>query len=163
MLLSYGSGRQRINGNKKCRWIDGNFDCHGNAAVRRKAHRPMKHIQGFTWNHWMPPLVECLCRITPVAAMVEEFESNTQNTNKTQLLASNYGTFRSLVFVRIFTPKRTLFSSSMWQALCKCETPRLELESSAKFLAIKHCQRSKIRKVIKLAQSSFFKWAHMGP
>ena len=44
-----------------------------------------------------------------------------------------------------------------------CPRPRLELESSAKFLAIKHCQRSKIWKIIKLAQSSFFKWAHMGP
>ncbi len=31
-----------------------------------------------------------------VAAMVDEFEWNTQNTNKTQLLASNYGTFQSL-------------------------------------------------------------------
>jgi len=31
--------------------------------------------------------------IGPEAAMVKEFESNTQNTNKTQLLASNYSTF----------------------------------------------------------------------
>ena len=29
--------------------------------------------------------------------MTNEFEWNTQNTNKTQLLASNYGTFWSLV------------------------------------------------------------------
>ena len=34
MLFSYGSGQQRIDGNKKCRQIDGNFDCHGNAAAR---------------------------------------------------------------------------------------------------------------------------------
>jgi hypothetical protein len=53
----------------------------------------MEHIQGFTWSHWMPPLVECLRRIAPVAAMVDEFERNTQNTNKTQRLASNYDTF----------------------------------------------------------------------
>jgi hypothetical protein len=45
----------------------------------------------------MLPLVECLRRIAPVAAMVDEFKRNTQNTNKTQLLASNYGTFWSLV------------------------------------------------------------------
>jgi len=29
-------------------------------------------------------------RIIPVAAMVDEFVETTQNTNKTQLLASNY-------------------------------------------------------------------------
>ena len=29
--------------------------------------------------------------------MVNEFIETTQNTNKTQLLASNYGTFRALV------------------------------------------------------------------
>jgi hypothetical protein len=27
-------GQQRIDGNKKCRQIDGNFYCHGNAAAR---------------------------------------------------------------------------------------------------------------------------------
>jgi hypothetical protein len=53
----------------------------------------MEHIQGFTRSHWMPPLVECVRRIAPAATMVDEFERNTQNTNKTQLLASNYGTF----------------------------------------------------------------------
>jgi hypothetical protein len=40
-----------------------------------------------------------------VATMVEELESNTQNTNKTQLLASNYSTFRSLVVCENFNPK----------------------------------------------------------
>ncbi len=29
--------------------------------------------------------------------MVDEFERNTKNTNKTQLLASSYGTFQALV------------------------------------------------------------------
>jgi hypothetical protein len=37
----------------------------------------------------MPPLGKCLRRITPAAAMVNEFVETTQNTNKTQLLASN--------------------------------------------------------------------------
>jgi hypothetical protein len=60
----------------------------------------MEHIQGFTRSHWMPPSGECLHRIALAAAMVKEFESNTQNTNKTQLLTSttsNYDTFQSLV------------------------------------------------------------------
>jgi hypothetical protein len=78
---------------KKIRQIDGNFDCHGDAAVRRGAYRPMEHIEGFTRrSHWMLPSAECLHCITTAAAMVKEFKSNTQNTNKTQLSASNYGT-----------------------------------------------------------------------
>jgi hypothetical protein len=60
--------------NKKCRQIAGNFDCHGNAEVRRGVYRPMEHIQGFTRSHWMPSSVECLCCIAPVADMVDEFE-----------------------------------------------------------------------------------------
>ena len=82
MLFSYGSGRQQIDGNKKCRQIDGNFDCHGNAAVRRGAHLPTEHVQDFTGSHWMPPSGKCLGHITLAAAMVNEFELNTQSTNK---------------------------------------------------------------------------------
>jgi hypothetical protein len=74
MLFSHGSGQQRINDNKKCRQIAGDFDGHGNAAVRRKAHRPMEHIQGLTRSRWMPPSGECLRRIAPATAMVNDFE-----------------------------------------------------------------------------------------
>ena len=66
---------------------------NGNAAVRRGAHRPIEHVQSFTGSHWMPPSGKCLRRIAPAVAMVNEFVETTQNTNKTQLLASNYGTF----------------------------------------------------------------------
>ena len=58
-----------------------------------KVHRPMEHIQGFISFHWMPPLGKCLHPIPPTAAKVDEFVETTQNTTKTQLLASNYGTF----------------------------------------------------------------------
>jgi hypothetical protein len=34
----------------------------------------MEHIQGFTVSQWMPPSVDCLGRIAPVAAMVNKFE-----------------------------------------------------------------------------------------
>ena len=130
VLVSYGSGWQWIGGNKKFRWIAGNGDCHGEQRYG------VGHIQGFTWSHWMPPMVECLCRIAPVAAMVDEFEWNTQNTTKTQLLASNNGTFWLLVVIENFNPKTdSLISSSMRQAWFKCETPRLELESSAILLS----------------------------
>jgi hypothetical protein len=40
----------------------------------------------------------------PAAAMFNEFVETTQNTNKTQLLPSNYGTFRALIFSENFIP-----------------------------------------------------------
>ena len=109
--------------------IAGNFDCNLNAAVRRGAHCPMEHIYGFTRSCWIPPSSECLRLIAPAAAMVDKFEGNTQNTNKTQLLASNYDTvhFVYYMFMRILGPKTdSLISSLMQQASFKCETPRLE-------------------------------------
>ena len=57
------------------------------------AHCLIEHVKGFTGSHWMPPLGKCLRRIAPVATMVNELDRTTQNTNKAQLLASNYGTF----------------------------------------------------------------------
>ena len=136
--LAYGCGQQRNWQDKKCRQIDDDFEGHGDAAVWRGVHRPMEHIQGFTQSHWMPPLVDCLCRIAPAAAMVDKFEWDTQNSNNTQLLAINYSTLRSLVVCENFKPKTDpLFSSSMRQVSFKCETPWLELESSASFLSIK--------------------------
>ena len=74
MLFSYGCGQQWNRQQQKCRQIDDDFDGHGDAAVRREAHRPMEHIQGFTRSPWMPPSGECLRRIAPVAAMVDNFE-----------------------------------------------------------------------------------------
>jgi len=103
--LAYGCGQQQNQRDKKCRQMDDNFDGHGIAAVRRGAHRPMKHIQGFTRSHWMPPSGKCLRRIAPAAVMVNEFVETTQNTKKTQLLASNYGTFRALVNSENFIPQ----------------------------------------------------------
>jgi len=41
----------------------------------------------------MPPSGECLSRIAPAAAMVNEFVETTKNTKKTQFLASDYSTF----------------------------------------------------------------------
>ncbi len=65
----------------------------------------MEHVQGFTGSHWMPPSVEYSHRIAPAAAMVNEFVETTQNTNKTQLLASNYSTFRAQVISENFIPQ----------------------------------------------------------
>jgi hypothetical protein len=95
MLFSYGYGygQEHIGDNNKCRQIAGNFDCHTDAAVRHKAHRPIEHIQGFTRSHWMPPLGKCMRRTAPAAIMADEFVKTTLTTNKSQLLPSNYGIF----------------------------------------------------------------------
>jgi hypothetical protein len=53
----------------------------------------------------MPPSGKCLRHIAPAAAMFNEFVETTQNTNKTQLLPSNYGTFRALVVCENFVPQ----------------------------------------------------------
>ena len=118
LLFSNGNGQQRINYNEKCRQIAGNFDYHADVVVRRGAHRPMEHIQG-SGLHWKPldaAMGECMCciGIAPAAAMVDEFVENTQNTDKTHLLASNYSTYRALVIRENFipqNPKRTLYSA----------------------------------------------------
>jgi len=62
MLFSYGYGQQQIGDNKKCRRIASDFDCNTDVAVRRGAHPPIHHIQGFTRSYWMPPSGECLRR-----------------------------------------------------------------------------------------------------
>ena len=63
------------------KWLGqaGDLGCCADVSVQHGAHSPMEHVLGFTWNHWMPPLGECLCH------MVDEFIETTQNTNKTQL------------------------------------------------------------------------------
>jgi hypothetical protein len=65
----------------------------------------MEHIQGFTGSPWMPLLGKCLRRIAPAAAMINKFVETTQNTNKTQLLASNHSTFRALINSENFIPQ----------------------------------------------------------
>ncbi len=105
MFFSYGCGQQWIDDNEKCRRIAGDFDCHADASKRRGAHRPMELVQGFTGSRWMPPSGKCLRRTAPAAAMVNEFVETTQNTNKSQLLASNYSTFRALIISENFIPQ----------------------------------------------------------
>jgi hypothetical protein len=53
----------------------------------------------------MPLSGKCLRRITPAATMVGGLVETTLNTKKTQLVPSNYGTFRSLVVCENFIPQ----------------------------------------------------------
>ena len=132
MVFSYVLvGNNKSATTKKCRQIAGDFDCHADSTVQGGAHRPIEHIQGFTWNPWMLPLSKYLHRIAPAAAMVDKLVETTLNTTKTQHLPSNYGTFRLLVVCENFNHKTDpLLNSSMRQASFKCKTPRLELKSS---------------------------------
>jgi len=54
---------------------------------------------------WMLPSGECLRHIAPAAVIVDEFVETTQNTTMTQLLSSNYGTFRALVVCENLVPQ----------------------------------------------------------
>ncbi len=49
----------------------------------------MKHVQGFIWSHWTPPLGKQKHHIAPMATIVSMAVKNNKNANKTQLLASN--------------------------------------------------------------------------
>ncbi len=84
-------GNSKIEDDKKCRQIAGNFDWK--AVVQGGVHCLMKHIQGYTGDHWMLPSGECLCHIAPAADMVNKIVEIPHNTtNKTHLLAGNYPT-----------------------------------------------------------------------
>ena len=79
--------------------------------------------------HWKPLDAKCLRRIAPAAAMVNEFIETAQNTNKTQLLASNYSTFRALINSENFIPQNRPSTQlidatsfvSMWNATIGAE------------------------------------------
>jgi hypothetical protein len=75
MVFSLWCGQQKNRRNKKCMQINADFDDHADAAVLvlLGAHRLMKHIQGFTRSHCLPPSGECLHRIAAAAAMVDDF------------------------------------------------------------------------------------------
>jgi hypothetical protein len=77
-------GNNEINNNKKHTSNAGNFDYHADAAVRCGAHRPMKHIPGFTRSHCMPPSGECFHCMAVAAAVVDNFG------RKYKTLTTNY-------------------------------------------------------------------------
>jgi hypothetical protein len=140
--------RQKIQANQRQFWWP--WRCSGmtRGTSPNKAH-PGLHSKPLDAAIGWVPAPYC-----PDSGHGQRIRINTQNTNKTQLLASNYdyGTFRALVVCENFNPKTNpLLSSSMQRASCKYEMPRLELKSSRTFLAIKRCQRTKIWK----------KWCHI--
>ena len=71
--------QQRNRRDTKCRQIDDHFDDHANAAVQCRAHRPMKHNQGFTRSQWIQPSGECSHRIAAAAAWSTISVKNTKH------------------------------------------------------------------------------------
>ena len=59
------------------------------AAVRRGAHCPIEHIQGFIRSHWMLTSGECLCRLS-----TNSLKQHETLTKHSFYLATTYGTFR---------------------------------------------------------------------
>jgi hypothetical protein len=87
----------------------GYYECVNTPGLWRHANRPITFsliVDDFGVNYVGKEHAEqSTRRIAPVAAIVNEFVETTQNTNKTQLLASNYGTFRALVNSENFIPQ----------------------------------------------------------
>jgi hypothetical protein len=98
----------------------------------------------------MPPLGDCLRPTPQAAAIVDDYVEKTQNTNKTTTVH-----FDHLLFVRILTPKWTLYSAH------RCNKLRLNVRCQdwSWCLDIKGCQGTKRKKVIKQSQSSLIKKA----
>jgi hypothetical protein len=51
----------------KCTSSTGWFDGHGGAPEQYRWHCPMRHVQGYSGSHWMPPLGNYLICIAPAA------------------------------------------------------------------------------------------------
>jgi hypothetical protein len=51
----------------ECTLSTGRFDGHSGAPEQYRWHRPMRHVQGYSRSHWMPPSGNYLLRIAPVA------------------------------------------------------------------------------------------------
>jgi hypothetical protein len=52
----------------KCTSSAGRFNGHGGALEQYRRHRLMRHVQGYSGSHWMPPLGNYLLCIAPAAA-----------------------------------------------------------------------------------------------
>ena len=126
--------------------------CHADAAIQHGAHRLIEHIQGFTWSHWMPPLGECLCLITPA---VKEFVETTLITNQTQLLASKFGTFWSRVVCENFIPQNEPSTQLINATSCiKMWNVTMLAYELADISSYQSCEGTKIGEVIKQSWSS---------
>jgi hypothetical protein len=62
-----------------CTSFAGNFDGHGDAPERNRAHRSMRPAQSFNWSHRTPQSVKYSLRIVPATARVPYKQAKQQN------------------------------------------------------------------------------------
>ncbi len=62
----------------KCTSTAGHFDGHGSAPEQYRQHRPMRHVQGYSRSHWMPPSGNYSLHIAPAAARATGKKNNQQ-------------------------------------------------------------------------------------
>jgi hypothetical protein len=66
----------------ECTLPAGRFDGHGGAPEQYRWHRPMRHVQGYSRSHLMPPLGNYLLHIAPAAARATGKQQQSTNTPK---------------------------------------------------------------------------------
>ncbi len=68
----------------KCTSSAGRFDGHSSALEQYRWHCPMRHVQGYSGSHWMPPSGDYLLCIAPAAARATANKMTTKKcTRKT--------------------------------------------------------------------------------
>ncbi len=66
----------------KCTSSAGHFDGHGSVPEQYRWHCPMRHVQGYSGSHWMPPSGNYLLQIAPAAARATVNERTTKKCTK---------------------------------------------------------------------------------
>jgi hypothetical protein len=62
----------------KCTSSAGHFNGHGGVPEGNRWHHLMRHVQGYSRSHWMPPLGDYLLRIAPAAARATANKTTTK-------------------------------------------------------------------------------------
>jgi hypothetical protein len=65
-----------------CSFIVGHFDGHGGLPVQYEVHRLMRHVQGYSGSHWMPPSGNYLLHIAPAATRATANKTTTTKCTK---------------------------------------------------------------------------------
>jgi hypothetical protein len=66
----------------ECTSSAGRFDGHGGAPEQYRWHCPMRHVQGYSGSHWMPPSGNYSLLIAPAAARATANETMTKKSTK---------------------------------------------------------------------------------
>jgi hypothetical protein len=125
----------------KCTSFAGHFDGLGNPPLQYRAPCLMEDILGYIRCHWTPPPADYSHRIAPAAARVIGFVTHNQGCG------GENG-----------TSKANSKKAQNWLSTHIIDIARLELKSSAIFLAIKRWQHTKIGELTKHQRSLSKSW-----